>query len=149
MNTTITPIGLVSTLKIVSKSLEVSSRSRSELINITYQIRDIIAKEAYKEGIVVIFVKHTTCGVLVNEAEKGLLTDILNYFSKQVPYNEGYVHDKIDTNADSHLKSILTGNSIAVPISDGDLSLGTWQSILLYELDGPRTRTVNLTFIVD
>lgn len=136
-------------LRIVSKSFNVMSKSRIEVINITYQIRDVISTEKIENGLVNVFVKHTTCGIIINESERGLISDIITFFSKIIPYQAGYVHDRIDDNADSHLKSILTGNSVTVPILNGELSLGTWQSILLFELDGPRERTVNLTFIVE
>ena len=136
-------------MKVVSKTLTISSKARAEIINITYQLRDTITKEGLKNGIVNIFVKHTTCGLIINEAEKGLITDILNFFNKQVPYQAGYIHDRIDNNADAHLKSILTGVSVTLPIINGELALGTWQSILLCEFDGPRERTVNLTFMVE
>ncbi|WEU39985.1 MAG: secondary thiamine-phosphate synthase enzyme YjbQ [Candidatus Odinarchaeum yellowstonii] len=136
-------------LRILSKSFNIASKSRVEVINITYQVRDIISQEDLKNGLVNVFVKHTTCGLIINESEKGLISDIMSFLSKIVPYKAGYAHDRIDDNADAHLKSILTGNSVTVPILNGELGLGTWQSILLLELDGPRERTVNLTFLVD
>ncbi len=136
-------------MRTLSKSFNVTSKSRVEVINITYQVRDIISTEGLKNGLVNVFVKHTTCGIIINESEKGLINDIVNFFNKIIPYHAGYAHDRIDDNADSHLKSILTGNSVTIPILNGELGLGTWQSILLFELDGPRERTVNLTFIVE
>ncbi len=136
-------------MRILSKSFNVASKSRIEVINITYQIRDIISTEKLENGLVNVFIKHTTCGIIINESERGLISDIINFFSKIIPYHAGYAHDRIDDNADSHLKSVLTGNSVTVPILNGELSLGTWQSILLFEFDGPRERTVNLTFIVE
>jgi len=137
----------VSELRIDSKSINVSSNSRIELINITSKINDIIQEEGYVKGILTLFVKHTTCGIIINEAESGLLKDMKNHLSKLVPFNAGYEHDKIDSNADSHIKSIFINPSITIPIANNKLNLGTWQSIIFYELDGPRNRRIDLTYV--
>ncbi|MHA1835589.1 MAG: secondary thiamine-phosphate synthase enzyme YjbQ [Candidatus Odinarchaeia archaeon] len=136
-------------MPIVNKILNVSSHNRIELIDITLKISDIINREGFNSGIVNIFVKHTTCGVIINEPEKGLINDLINHLSKIVPFNSGYLHDRIDSNADAHIKSILISPSITIPIVNGSLALGTWQKIMFYELDGPRNRAVQLTFIVE
>ncbi|MDY6780407.1 MAG: secondary thiamine-phosphate synthase enzyme YjbQ, partial [Halobacteria archaeon] len=72
----------------------------------------------------------------------GLVDDIHDKLSELGPENDGYAHDRIDNNADSHLRSLLLSSSVSVPVEDGDLVLGTWQSVLLFEGDGPRNRTV-------
>ena len=136
-------------LKIISKNISISSKERIELIDITIKIRELIKNEGYKQGLVNIFIKHTTCGIIINEAESGLLKDIINHLSKLVPYKAGYLHDRIDSNADAHIKSVIINSSIMVPIFNNDLAIGTWQSILFYDLDGPRNRTICLTFMVE
>ena len=136
-------------MKINSKKIGISSNTRIELIDITSKIRDIIKKESYNNGLVNLFVKHTTCGLIINEAEKGLLKDITDHLSKLIPFNAGYMHDRIDSNADAHIKSVLLNPSITIPIENNNLVLGTWQSILFYDLDGPRNRNIYLTFIVE
>ena len=94
-------------------------------------------------GIVTVFVRHTTAGLLVNEAEPRLLADVESFLADAVA-DEGWRHDELDGNADSHLRAALTATSVVVPIEDGDLDLGRWQSILFVECDGPRTRTVEV-----
>ena len=89
------------------------------------------------------FVRHTTAGVVVNEAESRLLRDI-EAFVAGLADDSGWQHDQIDDNADSHLRALLLGESVQVPISDGRLDTGTWQSVLLVECDGPRQRTVTV-----
>jgi secondary thiamine-phosphate synthase enzyme len=90
-----------------------------------------------------VFVEHTTAGLSVNEAEPRLLGDIERALTELVP-ESGWDHDEIDDNADAHLRSMLLGRDVTIPVADGTLGLGTWQSILLVECDGPRTRTVTV-----
>ena len=137
---------------IISKSLKISSSSNFQIMDIT---RDIVAvlNEINKEnkmdnGIVNIFTKHSTSAIRVNENEKGLLLDFEKALKDIVKEKDNYKHDFIDNNAASHIRAFLLGSSETIPIVDGRLDLGTWQSIFFVELDGPRTnRTVDLTFI--
>lgn len=137
---------------IISKSLKISSSSNFQIIDIT---RDIVAvlNEINKEnkmdkGIVNIFTKHSTSAIRVNENEKGLLLDFEKALKDIVKEKDNYKHDFIDNNAASHIRAFLLGSSETIPIVDGRLDLGTWQSIFFVELDGPRSnRTVELTFI--
>jgi secondary thiamine-phosphate synthase enzyme len=99
------------------------------------------------EGICLISTRHTTAGIIINENESGLKEDILDLLNKLVPAGAGYRHDRIDNNADSHLKAVLLGASEALPVSGGKLELGTWQRIFFAEMDGPRSRTVNVTLL--
>ncbi|WP_304088852.1 secondary thiamine-phosphate synthase enzyme YjbQ [Methanobrevibacter ruminantium] len=137
---------------IISKSLKISSSSNFQIMDIT---RDIVAvlNEINKEnkmdnGIVNIFTKHSTSAIRVNENEKGLLLDFEEALKDIVKETDNYKHDFIDNNAASHIRAFLLGSSETIPIVDGRLDLGTWQSIFFVELDGPRSnRTVELTFI--
>jgi secondary thiamine-phosphate synthase enzyme len=94
-------------------------------------------------GTATVFVRHTTAGLLVNEAEPRLVDDIESFLADAVA-DEGWRHDDLDGNADSHLRAALTNASVVVPVADGELDLGRWQSILFVECDGPRTRTVDV-----
>ena len=137
---------------IISKSLKISSSSNFQIMDIT---RDIVAvlNEINKEnkmdnGIVNIFTKHSTSAIRVNENEKGLLLDFEKALKDIVKEKDNYKHDFIDNNAASHIRAFLLGSSETIPIVDGRLDLGTWQSIFFVELDGPRSnRIVELTFI--
>ena len=130
-----------------SKKLILNSSRNFEIIDITSMINDEID---IKSGIVNIFSKHSTSAIVVNENESGLLNDLELMLGDLVSDNYSWQHDRIDNNAKSHLKSFLLSSSETIPISNGKLDLGTWQSIFFVELDGPRKkRTVNLTFISD
>ncbi len=85
--------------------------------------------------------------IIVNENERWLRTDILDMLEALVPENKNYAHNSIDNNADAHLRAVLLGMSETIPVEDGHLVLGTWQSIFFVELDGPRNRTINIKTI--
>ena len=109
-------------------------------IDITGQVRKIVASGNVQNGLCQIFVPHTTAGVTINEnADPDVVTDVLAALGKMVP-DLHYRHS--EGNSPAHVKSSLVGCSITVPISEGRLCLGTWQGIYFCEFDGPRTRKV-------
>jgi len=126
--------------------IQVKSNKRTELIDITDMVNSIIVKSEVRDGIALIFTKHTTVALIVNENEAGLISDIETSLERLIP-NLDYKHDRIDNNADSHLRSILLQSSIVLPIKNSCLDLGTWQRIILVELDGPRSRTVTIKLL--
>ena len=130
-----------------SKQLILNSNRNFEIIDIAAMINNEID---IKSGIVNVFSKHSTSAIVVNENESGLLKDLELMLSDLVSDKYSWQHDRIDNNAKSHLKSFLLSSSETIPILDGKLDLGTWQSVFFVELDGPRNnRTVDLTFISD
>jgi secondary thiamine-phosphate synthase enzyme len=96
-------------------------------------------------GVCTVFVPHTTAGVVVNENESRLLSDVERLLAELAPRGDDYDHDAIDDNADAHLRATLLGSSVSIPVEDGELALGTWQSVLFAECDGPRTRRLEVT----
>jgi secondary thiamine-phosphate synthase enzyme len=127
--------------------MQIKTGKRMELIDITGKVKEQLREAGVQDGICVISTKHTTTSIIVNENESGLMSDILDLLEKLVPAHSGYAHDRIDNNADAHLKAVLLGSSETIPVIDGSLQLGTWQSIFLAEMDGPRTRDVKVTVI--
>lgn len=127
--------------------LKIETSKRIELVDITSEIQEEVRKSEIPEGICLISTRHTTAGIIVNENESGLKEDILNLLDKLVPTSAGYRHDRIDNNADSHLRAVLLGASEALPILEGKLELGTWQRIFFAEMDGPRNRTIDITLL--
>ena len=122
----------------------VSTDERLTVVDVTDRVADALdTLDAAGERVCTVFVEHTTAGVVVNEAESRLLGDVETFLGSVVP-DEGWDHDRLDGNADSHLRALLLGNSASVPVVDGDLALGRWQSILLVECDGPRDRTLRV-----
>ena len=125
-----------------SATLSLTTDERLQVIDITDSVRRAVPDDA--DGTVTVFSQHTTTGVTVNEAESRLLEDIEEFLARLV-VDEGWAHDEIDDNADSHLRASLLGPSETIPVVDGALQLGTWQSVLLVECDGPRQRNVVVT----
>lgn len=137
---------------VISKSLRISSSSNFQIIDISRDIaavlNEINKEQKMDNGIVNIFTKHSTSAIRVNENEKGLLLDFEKALKDVIKEKDNYKHDFIDNNAASHIRAFLLGASETIPIIDGRLDLGTWQSIFFIELDGPRSnRTVDLTFM--
>lgn len=123
-------------------TIDVSTDARLEVIDVTDQVREAVPPDA--DGTATVASTHTTAAIAVNEAEPRLLGDLTTALDDLVP-DEGWAHDQIDDNADAHVRAMLVGASETVPVVDGDLQLGTWQSLLLVECDGPRTRTLRVT----
>ena len=128
------------------QTVSVETPSRVTVEDVTADVRERLPAD-FDSGLCTVFVRHTTAGITVNEAEERLLDDLESALADIVPTDEGYRHDQIDDNADSHLRSMLLGSSVTIPVTDGRLDLGTWQSILLVESDGPRTRTLSVSFV--
>jgi secondary thiamine-phosphate synthase enzyme len=130
----------------VIHEITVRTRSRNELVDITERVREILEQSAVREGICHVFVPHTTAAITVNEkADPDVARDIRETLSKLVPEGEGYRH--AEGNSDAHVKSSLVGVSVFVPVSGGDLLLGTWQAIFFCEFDGPRTRRCRVSIL--
>jgi secondary thiamine-phosphate synthase enzyme len=127
--------------------MDIETTACIELIDITDRVRGLVKESGITDGICVISTRHTTCSIIINENERGLRTDIIGMLEKLIPQDQNYAHDQIDNNAHSHLRAILLGMSEIIPVEDGHLVLGTWQSILFVELDGPRKRSVNIKIL--
>ncbi|MCE5248618.1 secondary thiamine-phosphate synthase enzyme YjbQ [bacterium] len=128
------------------ESFRVTTRSRSELIDITDQVRDIVSSAGIKNGVCQVFIPHTTAGITINEnADPDVKFDILASLDQIVPWRNNYRHS--EGNSAAHIKASLMGFSVFIPIDDGKLVLGTWQCVYFCEFDGPRTRkaVVNIT----
>ena len=140
----------VQTLKVARKTFTMLSEHRTQILDITKTIRDVMLSADIKEGILLVNSLHTTCALFVNEFQGALVDDLKTMMERLVADNAGYKHDDPRFsdcergNATSHLRAALLGRSVAVGISGGELSLGRFQSILFAELDGPRPRSIDI-----
>ncbi len=128
------------------KIIEIKTDHKMEFVNITEDVKREVERSGVREGLVNVYTRHTTASIVINEDEEGLLKDFLASLQRIVPddiYN--YLHNRIDDNASSHIKSLILSPEVSVPITDGKLWLGTWQSIFFLELDGPRRRSFAIT----
>jgi secondary thiamine-phosphate synthase enzyme len=126
-------------------TLSITTRNRSEMIDITSQIEEELKKSGLKDGVCFLFVPHTTAGITINEsADPSVATDIQAMLNKLIPWEGSYRH--LEGNSAAHIKSSLIGNSVMVFVESGHLKLGTWQGIFFCEFDGPRSRKLYIKF---
>ncbi len=130
------------------ESFQVQTSARDDMVEITAQVAQAIRRDARRGGVVQVFVMHTTAGLCVNEnADPDVVHDLQKEFDRMVPWSQPF-HRHAEGNTAAHVKAILTGNSVSVPLQrNGRLDLGTWQGIYLCEFDGPRTRTVKVVVL--
>lgn len=123
------------------ETLNYPTKKGKEIKDITGDVDKIVRKSKVKEGFCLVFLPHTTCSVMLGEYEPGLDEDFLNMFEQlkpKGPFNHAHNPD----HAPSHLFSSITGEQVAVPIRNSQITLGTWQRIMLVEFDGPRNRNL-------
>jgi secondary thiamine-phosphate synthase enzyme len=127
-------------VKVYVEEFHVATKSREEVVVITAQVERIVERSGVKNGLALIYVPHATAVVTANENEPRLKEDILNKVRALFPRGAGYRHDEIDDNANAHLANIFLGFHVVMPVVNGRLRRGTWQDLMLIEMDGPRSR---------
>jgi secondary thiamine-phosphate synthase enzyme len=144
-------------LKTVTTSLTVRPPERYAFLDLTDDLRRAVKDAGITEGLVVAFCAHTTCALLINEWEDGALDDFRRHLTELVPHEGAYYrHDDFELrtqnlhpderrNGHAHVKAmLLSATSHAIPVADGEPSLGTWQRLLFFEMDEPKDRTITL-----
>ncbi len=130
----------------ITELISVKTEKSNEFVNITASVELFLRKHTLHNGICMIFVPHTTCGITINEnSDPDVKRDILMELKKIVPLSDGYHH--AEGNSAAHIKASTMGSSVSVPVIDGHLAAGIWQGIYLCEFDGPRNRSVRINFI--
>jgi len=130
----------------VFKEFHIKTKKRMEFIDVTPMVREYLSEINAVNGVLNIFIPHTTAGVTVNEnADPSVVSDILNHMQKIIPKDNGFSH--YEGNSDAHIKSSLFSASLSVIINSRTLLLGTWQGIYFAEFDGPRNRKIWLKYI--
>lgn len=121
--------------------LQITTHKRSEMLDITQKIQQVVEQQEFKDGILTLFNPHTTAGLTINEgADPDVKRDMLYEMDKIVPWNDGYHH--MEGNSAAHIKATMFGSSVQVIVENGRIELGTWQSIYFCEFDGPRSRSL-------
>lgn len=123
------------------KLFTLETRSRTDFLNIDRLVYEAVRAAGLTNGLVTVFVPHTTAGITINEnADPDVLADLEQVLDRMVPWTNGYRHSEGNTAA--HMKASMMGSSIRVVVENGQLRLGTWQSLFFCEFDGPRTREI-------
>jgi secondary thiamine-phosphate synthase enzyme len=125
--------------------LRIRSQRQYEMIDLTARVADIVARADTAEGLCSVYVPHATAAIVINENDDpNVCVDVLDLLAKVIP--EGvWRHDRVDNNAAAHIKATILGPGETIPVRDGRLLLGTWQAVMLVELDGPKDRRVVVT----
>ena len=137
-------------MKIITERISLSTNGRTDIIDITDDVQNLLTSLGLSEGNVTLFVSGSTGGLTTIEYEPGLLRDYPEFFEKLIPSTKRYHHDDTwhDGNGHSHLRASLQGASLVVPFSGGRLLLGTWQQIIFIDFDNrPRHREIIAQFI--
>lgn len=122
-----------------------NTKKQREFINITPELEKVLREARIQEGMVLASAMHITAGVYINDAEDGLIADIEEWLEKLAPFRNDYRHHRTgETNGDAHLKNLLTGHQVIVPVTGGKLDLGPWQQVYYAEFDGQRKKRVIL-----
>jgi secondary thiamine-phosphate synthase enzyme len=137
-------------LQLYLETMLYKTRDRMELINITHDLNAIVRKHGLRAGFVIVQSLHTTTAVFINEFQQALIDDMKSFLGRLVGkldywrHNDPRLSECDRKNAASHLRAMVLGHTLSVPVHNGELALGNWQSIILAELDGPRERTVQV-----
>jgi len=130
------------------RELGVKSRQRSDFVDITDEVREEVKRSGIRSGVCIVFSRHTTAGITINEgADPDVQRDMVDFLGSRIPVDPSFRHS--EGNSDAHIKTTLTGNSTTIPVAEGELLLGTWQSVYLCEFDGPRKRQVLVKLLAD
>jgi len=136
--------------RVVSTTLRIATLERVELHNLTGQAREFVRNSGVRAGQLIAASMHTTSALFVNEWQDALLFDIQSHMESLVSRGAYYRHNDPEwsdcdrSNADSHLRTLVLGTHLVLPVAEGDVVLGEWQSVILGELDGPRERVIRL-----
>lgn len=134
---------------VLADRVKIQTHEKIGLYNITEQVGQFVARSGILHGILIVSTLHTTTSIFINEYQDALLRDIRAVLENLVREDTFYYHNSDDysdcerKNATAHLRSMLLGHQVVIPVQDGQPNIGTWQSIIMAELDGPRTRSLN------
>ena len=135
-------------LKSYTQYLTFNTKKHREFINLTEKVTQEIEKSTIQEGFCLVSAMHITAGVFINDNELGLLTDIESWLNKLAPEGQNYNHHKTgETNGDAHLRNLVIGHQVTVPVTKGRPDLGPWQSIFYAEFDGQRDKKILIKII--
>jgi secondary thiamine-phosphate synthase enzyme len=135
-------------MKVTSQKFEVESHERLDLVDLTQKVREFFNGSTVKEGMLYLHSLHTTTAIMINEWQDALVDDLKSFLHDIVDDNDYFWHndpersDCVRSNATSHLRSALLSHNVMVPIENGKLVLGQWQSIIFADLDGPQKRSI-------
>jgi secondary thiamine-phosphate synthase enzyme len=138
-------------MKSVRKLIEVQTQQQVEIVDITRQVMEIVRSSGVSEGMALVYPHHTSSAVYISDSDRCLQGDFESVLALLVPERDDYAHDRTDPklNATAHLKAILAGHHVVMPVTNGKLDLGTYQTVYYAEFDGRRTKEILVKVIGD
>lgn len=135
-------------MKSHTEYLVFNTKKRREYINITLDVEKALDKSGIEEGLILVSAMHITAGVYVNDAESGLIADIDEWADKVAPFGPDYRHHRTgEDNGDAHLKNLLIGHQVTIPVTAGKIDFGPWQQVYYAEFDGQRKKRLLIKII--
>lgn len=135
-------------MKSYTDYLTFNTKNRRQYINITGEVAEALQKSGIREGLALVSAMHLTAGVYINDNESGLIKDIDEMLERLAPFRKDYNHHRTgEDNGDAHLKNMLVGHQVLVPVTAGKLDFGPWQQIFYAEFDGRRSKRVVIKII--
>src|SRR6188768_1723905 len=127
----------------------VSSSQKHQVLDVTGEVAKIVKSAGVKDGLCAVYIPHATAAITVNENDDpNIGVDLMRALAKMVPEHDGWLHDRVDDNAASHIKAAIVGPSESIPVEGGRLALGRWQNVFFCEFDGPRSeRRITVTIV--
>lgn len=117
----------------------IKTTRQKETVDITGRVQEAVQKSGIRDGLCHVFTRHATAAIVINEnADQNIGVDLITALDRMIPDHAGWLHDRIDNNAQAHIKAAILGPGETIPVKDGRLHLGTWQGVMFVELDGPR-----------
>lgn len=134
----------INKMKSYNEFIYIQTKTKIEVIDITAKVQSICQRSGIKEGLVLVFPFHTSCAVYISDSDTNLTNDYKEILNQIIPERGNYAHDLTDykKNGHAHLKSILTGHHITLPLSNGELDLGIYQTLYYAEFDGQRKKEI-------
>ena len=130
----------------MKNTLRLRTDRREAMIDVTALLREAVAENGWHDGVLVVFCPHTTCGLTVNEGfDPDVAGDMTRFLHERIPQQYPFRH--AEGNADAHIKASFFGSSVMLIVENGELQLGTWQAVWLFEGDGPRERSLCLKWL--
>ncbi len=129
--------------------LVLETKREREFVNLTERVREIVGRSGVKEGLALVSSMHITAAVFVNDNESGLLRDIAAWSDRLAPPGDYEHHRTGETNGDAHLKNLLLGHQVVLPVTNGALDLGPWEQVFYAEFDGRRPKRVLVKVVGD
>ena len=122
-----------------AETFRISTEQSKQCLDVTDRVREIVRKSGVKSGLCHVMVLHATAAIAINENDDpNIGVDLIAALDRAIPDHAGWLHDRIDNNAQAHIKAAIIGPSETIPVENGELQLGTWQGLMLLEFDGPR-----------